>query len=161
MASTVSADLVLALGVAALGVCLAVGGSGFSLGAGYDRIGPRFFPYLVALGLVLLGGWLALAALRGSRTKPTDGVNSGPRPQINWPALGYLGLALLLNLVLLERAGFVISASLLFWLVARAFHSRRPARDAATAVLLSVLVYFAFTRGLGLILPLGIFNRLF
>ena len=89
------------------------------------------------------------------------GENTAPRPQINWLALGYLGLALLLNLVLLERAGFVISASLLFWLVARAFHSRRPARDAATAVLLSVLVYFAFTRGLGLILPLGIFNRLF
>ena len=90
MASTVSADLVLALGVAALGVCLAVGGSGFSLGAGYDRIGPRFFPYLVALGLVLLGGWLALAAIRGSRAKPATGktppldLRSTGRRSVTW-----------------------------------------------------------------------------
>ena len=157
----IPADLALALGVAALGVCLAVGSTGISLGTGYDRIGPRFFPYLVAMGLVLLGSWLAVAAIRGNRAKAVGGQNAEPDLQINWQALGYLGLALLLNLVLLEHAGFVISASVLFWLAARAFHSRRPARDAAVAVLLSVLVYFAFTRGLGLILPLGIFNRLF
>ncbi len=159
------ADLALALGVAALGVCLAVGSTGISLGTGYDRIGPRFFPYLVAMGLVLLGSWLAVAAIRGNRAKAVAGQNAEPdlqmNWQINWQALGYLGLALLLNLVLLEHAGFVISASVLFWLAARAFHSRSPRRDAAVAVLLSVLVYFAFTRGLGLILPLGIFNRLF
>ncbi len=151
----------MALGVAALGVCLAVGSAGISLGTGYDRIGPRFFPYLVAIGLVMLGSWLAVAAIRGNRAKPAAGENAEPNLRINWQALGYLGLALLLNLVLLERAGFVISSSVLFWLAARAFHSRRPARDATVAVLLSLLVYFAFTRGLGLILPLGIFNRLF
>ncbi len=151
----------MALGVAALGVCLAVGSAGISLGTGYDRIGPRFFPYLVAIGLVMLGSWLAVAAIRGNRAKPAAGENAELILRINWQALGYLGLALLLNLVLLERAGFVISSSVLFWLVARAFHSRRPARDATVAVLLSLLVYFAFTRGLGLILPLGIFNRLF
>jgi len=163
------ADLALALSVTALGACLAVGSTGISLGTGYDRIGPRFFPYLVAMGLVLLGSWLAVAAIRGNRAKPVAEENDEPSLQmnrqmnwpINWSALGYLGLALLLNLALMERAGFVISSSVLFWLAARAFHSRRPARDAAVSVLLSILVYFAFTRGLGLILPLGIFNRLF
>ena len=167
------ADLALALSVTALGACLAVGSTGISLGTGYDRIGPRFFPYLVAMGLMLLGSWLAVAAIRGNRATPVAGENDEPDLQmngqmngqmnwpINWSALGYLALALLLNLALMERAGFVISSSVLFWLAARAFHSRRPARDAAVAVLLSILVYFAFTRGLGLILPLGIFNRLF
>ena len=163
------ADLALALSVTALGICLAVGSTGISLGTGYDRIGPRFFPYLVAMGLVLLGSWLAVVAIRSNRATPVAEQNAGPdlrmnwqmNRQMNWQALGYLGLALLLNLVLMERAGFVISSSVLFWLVARAFHSRRPARDATVAVLLSILVYFAFTRGLGLILPLGIFNRLF
>ncbi|MCZ6489807.1 MAG: tripartite tricarboxylate transporter TctB family protein [Acidobacteria bacterium] len=159
------ADLALALSVTALGACLAVGSTGISLGTGYDRIGPRFFPYLVAMGLMLLGSWLAVAAIRGNRAKPVAEENDEPDLQMNWPinwsALGYLALALLLNLALMERAGFVISSSVLFWLAARAFHSRRPARDAAVAVLLSILVYFAFTRGLGLILPLGIFNRLF
>jgi len=52
-----------------------------------------------------------------------------------------------------------LSATALFWLVARAFGSRRPARDAVVAVLLSVLVYQAFTRGLGLTLPSGVIER--
>jgi len=66
---------------------------------------------------------------------------------------------LLLNLALLERAGFVIASSVQFWLAARAFHSNRPARDAVVGVLLSAIVYFAFSRLLGLTLPAGILER--
>ena len=73
----------MALGVAALGVCLAVGSAGISLGTGYDRIGPRFFPYLVAIGLVMLGSWLAVAAIRGNRAKPAAGENAEPNLRIN------------------------------------------------------------------------------
>jgi len=61
-----------------------------------------------------------------------------------------------LSVVLLERAGFILSSSLLFWLVARGFESAKPVRDAAVGLLLSIVVYLAFTRGLGLSLPPGI-----
>jgi len=47
-------ELVLALAIVALGVFLLIGVSKIRLGAGYDRIGPRFFPYAVAAGLLLL-----------------------------------------------------------------------------------------------------------
>ena len=160
-------DLAVALGVVLLGIGLAVGAFGIRFGVGYDRIGPRFFPFLVSLGLVVVGSWLAVAALRGSRTRPAAEEPSEAAIPTNWPTnwrtnwtgLGYLSLALLLNLLLLERAGFVIASTALFWLVARAFGSRRPARDAVVAVLLSVLVYQAFTRGLGLTLPSGVIER--
>ena len=147
-----------------LGVGLAAGAFGIRFGVGYDRIGPRFFPFLVSLGLVVVGSWLAVAALRGSRTRPAaEEPSEAAIPtnwRTNWPGLGYLSLALLLNLLLLERAGFVIASTALFWLAARAFGSRRPACDAVVAVLLSVLVYQAFTRGLGLTLPSGVIERL-
>jgi len=61
---------------------------------------------------------------------------------------------------LLERAGFIFTAAVLFWLVARAFESTRPWRDAVAGVLLSVFVYVVFTRGLGLVLPGGLLEGL-
>ena len=71
-----------------------------------------------------------------------------------------LGLAGGLFLLLAGRAGFIVAASLLFWLVARAFGDHRPLRDGAAAVLLATVVYAAFARGLGLALPAGPLERL-
>jgi putative tricarboxylic transport membrane protein len=45
-------------------------------------------------------------------------------------------------------------------IVARAFHSRRPARDGVVGLLLSVVTHLAFARGLGLNLPPGILEGL-
>lgn len=142
----------LALGVAALVLGLAVGAGTLFVGAGfgYDRIGPRTMPYGVALGLLLLGGALLVPALR--RQSETHAAASEP---LQRKALGVLALAGGLFLLLAGRAGFILAASLLFWLVARAFGDHRPLRDAAAAVLLSVAVYAAFARGLGLALPAG------
>jgi putative tricarboxylic transport membrane protein len=70
--------------------------------------------------------------------------------------LVWLSLGLLLSLVLFELVGFVLSSSVLFWMVARSFRSERPIRDAGVALALSTLIYFTFTRGLGLVLPTGV-----
>ena len=67
---------------------------------------------------------------------------------------------MLLCLALFERGGFVIASSALFWVAARGFGSRRPLRDAVIAVALAVVVFLAFTRGLGLSLPLGVLGGL-
>jgi hypothetical protein len=81
--------------------------------------------------------------------------------EVDWKPLGWIALALALNLALLERAGFVIAASVQFWLVARAFHSTKPVRDAVVALGLSLVVYYAFSEGLGLNLPPGFLGELF
>ena len=148
------ADLVLAAVVATLGAVLLAGGGDINLGAGYDRIGPRFFPYAVGAGLVLLGAFLALASAIGRTRKRDD--ETPATAGIDWSPPGLIGIALLLNVLLLDRAGFVVACSIQFWLVARAFRSNRPIRDALTAVTLSFVVYFAFSRGLGVSLPAGI-----
>jgi putative tricarboxylic transport membrane protein len=153
-------DLLLATAVIALGFLLLLRISQIGLGAGYDRIGPRFFPYAVAVGLILLGGWLGVGALRVASHTQNLSEGFAPAAALSWMSLGYLSLALLLTLALLDRAGFVIACSAQFWLAARAFHSQRPVRDAVVAVALSTAVYFAFSRLLGLNLPAGIFESL-
>lgn len=146
----------LAASVIIVGLLLLAGVRGIAPGAGYDRIGPRFFPVITATGLMLLGAVLAIAARR--RQRPVQSA-AGPTP-LNWVPFGYFALAFGLFIVLLDRAGFAIAAALQFWLVARAFRSRRPARDFLIAVTLSLIVYLAFSRGLGLPLPAGILEGL-
>ena len=149
-------ELFIALAAVGLGLFVLVGSFSIDFGAGYDRIGPRFFPYLVSGGLLISGGFLAREVLR--RRIPT---NEAPGSQTRWSGIGTLSLALGLSVLLLDRAGFILTATLLFWLVARAFESRRHWRDAVVGLVLSVAVYLAFTRGLGLVLPGGLLERPF
>jgi putative tricarboxylic transport membrane protein len=50
----------------------------------------------------------------------------------------------------------VIASAVLFCCVAYGFGSRRYLRDAAIALLLAIIVYVGFTRGLNLPLPAGL-----
>jgi len=147
--------------VVLLGVLLAAGSLEISFGAGYDRIGPRFFPFVVAGGLILLGGLLLLDAWRTRRGEGSPEIGQAADCPVNWTRLGWLVLALVSGAVLLEPVGFVLGAAVLFWLSARAFGSRHPVRDAAVAVAFSTAVFLSFTRGLGLMLPPGILRGLF
>ena len=149
------ADLPLGIAAIALGLVIAAGGFAISAGFGYDRIGPRTAPYGVALGLLLLGGALLAPAL-GRRPEACTAVIE----PVRWRALGTLALGGCLFLLLVGRTGFIVAASLQFWLVARAFSDRRPLRDGVAAVLLAITVYAGFSRGLGLALPAGLVEGL-
>jgi putative tricarboxylic transport membrane protein len=152
-------ERVFALGLVALGVIVLVGTRQIEFGSGYDRIGPRFFPYGVAAGLIAIGIWLTFRPPPRSGFDEDGVVGSGGGPLI-WVPLGYLGLAFVLQLLLLDRAGFVIAGSLQFILAARAFHSRRPLRDAIVGIILCATIYVAFSKGLSLVLPAGILEGL-
>lgn len=143
-------DLVLGAAAVLLGLLIGSGTLLIGAGFGYDRIGPRAMPYGVALGLLLLGGALLAPALGRRR----EGGPTADEP-LRWQAIGMVALAGALFLLLAGRIGFIAAASLQFWLVARAFSGQHPLRDGAGAVLLSIVVYAAFARGLGLALPTG------
>jgi putative tricarboxylic transport membrane protein len=142
-------ELVLALVVILAGVLLLSGALRIGAGAGYDRIGPRFFPYVVATGLMVLGGCYAVSMWWSRPPSAKDEARS----RVNWLAFGYLTASFLLLVVMLEPVGFALASSLQFWLVAQAFGSRTRRRDAVVAVVLALTIYVAFSRGLGLALP--------
>ena len=149
------ADLLLGIAAALLGLVIAGGAFAISAGFGYDRIGPRTVPYGVALGLLLLGAALLASALRRQPGNGTVAVDP-----VQWRALGTLALGGCLFLLLVGGTGFIVAASLQFWLVARAFSGNGPLRDGAAAVVLAVAVYAGFSGGLGLALPAGLAERL-
>ena len=119
-------------------------------------VGPRFFPYIIGIGLTLCGAVLGGQAISGGwRNVPLD-QEGHDRP--DWLAFGIISTGIVLHMIVIGWAGFIIASTLLFVLVARGFGSRRSVRDAIIAVVLAVVVYFVFTYGLGLKLPAGPFG---
>ncbi|MGE0723155.1 MAG: tripartite tricarboxylate transporter TctB family protein [Alphaproteobacteria bacterium] len=117
----------------------------------YAKIGPKAFPYGVAVMLAILGVGIGIEAWRGGwpnewrdRDWPIDGG-----------ALGWVLAGLVLNVALIQLVGFVLAATLLFACVARAFGSRRPLVDLAVGFVLALLVFVGFDLGLGIRIGAG------
>lgn len=107
------------------------------------------FGFFVLGGLALFGLTVGAGRLRSRQA----GI-----PRANLRALATIAVALVLEVVLIRPAGFVISAAILFVLVAHAFGSRRIVRDVLVGAALSALIFLLFSRGLGVVLPPGPFG---
>lgn len=146
-------QLVLALGLVALGVFFMAEAQAIKVSPAYSRIGPRVFPTLVGGATTAIGLALAWVAARGGW--PT-GHEEGEARRIGWAGIGLISAGLAAQILLLDLAGFVLSSTLLFVLVAAGFGSHRQLRDVAIGLALAVAAYEGFTRGLGLVLPQGV-----
>src|SRR3712207_4270730 len=150
-------ETLLALGAMVFGVLIIWQTTLIRLTPAYSKVGPRVIPYIVGAGLVLVGGWLAYEALTGRAvTGSAESEDADPTLPTDWRTVGLLALALIAYLFLIQPAGFIIASATLFAAAAFAMGSRRLARDVAIGILLSVLLYIVFNRGLGLSLPAGI-----
>jgi putative tricarboxylic transport membrane protein len=103
------------------------------------------YPMIVLSGLALC----ALATVTGWRRTNIARENAVS----GWRPILLVTAGILLNLVLAERAGFIIASAALFWFVARAFDPRHPLRDGICAAVVSVSAYLLFGRVLDLQLP--------
>ena len=114
---------------------------------GYDRVGPRLFPFLVAGGMVLISLWLALDAAAGRWPLPSEPVSK--------KALALISIGLLLNAAFFRSSGFILAAAILFVTTARAFGSVRPFRDLLVGLSLAGAAFAGFDWGLDIALPAG------
>jgi putative tricarboxylic transport membrane protein len=72
--------------------------------------------------------------------------------------MGIVAAAIGMHVILLETAGYVLAATVCFWGVAYAFGSRRILKDFLISAVFASIVYLAFSRGLNINLPAGIFD---
>ena len=125
--------------------------------------GPAFFPIILTGVVYVLSILLAVQMVRAPEPPDLEIVapESGPyRMQSDWKSLGMALAAFLLFIVLLEPAGWIVAAAVLFWLVARAMGSTTAVRDMAIAFVFSCAVQAFFSAGLDLNLPAGILEGL-
>jgi putative tricarboxylic transport membrane protein len=148
-------DLGIAIGVIALGLVAGWQTTEIPQSA-YAAVGPRAFAWAASAMLVVMGGFLAVGALRGGWSHETDDFG-----EIDWPGGLWMLGGLAANVALIDVVGFILASTVLFVLTARAFGSRKLARDAVIGFALAFVAYIGFDRVLGYRIGAGLIERLF
>ena len=120
--------------------------------ASYARIGPPAFPYAIAAVLFVLAVWTAVAALRGEFPEREEQNVS--------PMLWIVG-GLAAQMLLLKFAGFSIATGLLFAATARGFGRGPLWLTVPIGIVIALVLWIIFAKGLQLSLPAGPLERLF
>jgi putative tricarboxylic transport membrane protein len=150
------AELVLSLGVLALGLGAAYVAFSLPETSGYARIGPNFMPKVVSAGLVVMGVWLLAEVFTGGwREAVPDDPEARGEHAFSYAAFGWVSAGLFAQMALIHTAGFVVAAMALFACVARGFGSTRTARDLALGLVLGLGVFLFFVKFLNVNLPAG------
>ncbi len=143
-------ELTAGAGLMALGAAMGAGALGFRADPSYSGIGPAFYPGVVAALLIVCGALLIRESLTG-------GYRSLPErhPALPGAPRGFFLISggLLLTAFLVTRAGFPISCTVLFLIVAYAFGNRRFLANLLWGGTISLLMHWAFAKALGLSLP--------
>lgn len=144
----------LVIGVALLAIAAIVfyDASQMARGAVYG-IGPTAMPNVLALFFAVLGVAHLVAAFRGGLPVPEE---------TDWIGFGWVAGALVaLVAVIALGGGFIIGATLLFAMTARAFGRRAFLMDALIGAVIAFIVFLLFNNLLSLTLPQGPLERLF
>lgn len=156
---------------------------------GESRPGPQFFPIVIAVMLYVSAVAIAFFTIRTPTLpdgKPHPGrgnfsaamlkdLGGAEEERVNryyskysdkwatysdWKTVGTLLAAMIIFALILNPVGWVISATLLFFVVVRALGSKKTWVDLGVALLVSSIIQLAFNEGLGLPLPPGFLEGL-
>lgn len=121
-----------------------------------DPIGPKPVPILLGVLLLIVAAIYAVDVARGGAGEPEAGEDVDLSSPIDWRTVLLLIGAFLVNAVLIDRLGWVISGTLLFWGSAYALGNRHYVRNLLIAVALSLITFYTFAIGLKVNLPAGV-----
>jgi len=145
------AGLGIAAGLFALAFIIYSDASSYPIRRSYAQFGPEIFPYIIALGIVVLAGITAVIAWRG-------GFEA--RARLNYPGLFWIIAAIVVEVIMLYAGtGFIAASTVLFAFSARAFGQTTHLLNFAIGAVMSTLLFLLFRYGLGLALPNGPLER--
>jgi putative tricarboxylic transport membrane protein len=140
----------LGLGVAALVATTRIP----SIRDGWAVSGPRFLPLVASVMLIVL----SIAFLFRTVVRPDVELArfaAAEAARTHWPTPGLVMAGLIGYVALLMPLGYALATALFFTATARVLGSTHTLRDAVSGVVIGVVVCYAFTRWLGVRLPVG------
>ena len=123
-------------------------------------VSPRTFPYIVATVLLIASIGVAIEVLRGKAATPEGVDPSEPFQRADFKTMGIIVTSIGLHVFLLERTGYIISATISFWGVAYAFGTKRMLRLGLISLIFATIVYYSFTTFLDIQLPTWVLEDL-
>ena len=121
-----------------------------------DPLGPRAVPLMVGVLLLICALALSVNVLRGGHGEAEEGEDVDLTAPTEWRVLLPLAGVFLANVLLVDRLGWVLSGTLLFFGSTWVLGSRHPVRDLAISLVLSLVTFYGFYMGLGIRLPAGL-----
>lgn len=119
-----------------------------------DPLGPKAFPRLLGIGLLIAAGLLGLEMWK-DRHEPAPAAPSGPRDlRFVW-VLGAVVAWTALYYALLQKLGYIVDSALYLLALMAWFNRGRWVANALTAALYSALSYILFVK-LDVNLPRGV-----
>ena len=123
-------------------------------------VSPKVFPFAIAFLLMGLSALLFINILRGDRAIP-EGLEAGDAiEKSDYKTFSLVLASLFAYLLLIERAGFIIAASITFFGITVAFGNKKHLRAAVFGTLFITVIYYSFTHFLNVQLPAGIVKGL-
>ena len=123
---------------------------------GSGTVGPQIFPYVVSGFVIFISLGLFIQIFRGNLGVP-EGTEFGEVVEkTDFKSLAMVAGSMLTYPLLIERAGFIIATSVVFFGVAFAYGAKNLLKNLAISLIFSLIVYFAFSKGLNVSLPAGI-----
>jgi hypothetical protein len=128
----------------AIGAATIVASGKYALGTA-ARMGPGYFPRILGILLIVLGGILAFRATRTS---------GPPLPRFHWRPLAIVLGSVVLFGAIVKTAGVALSTVILIVAASAASREFRPREALVVGVLLAALAVGVFVIGLQLQLPI-------
>lgn len=119
-------------------------------------VSPKLFPYAISTYLMVQSLVLMVRIVMGDVAEPEsmDGLEGSDKT--DFKTFGLVLGSLLAFVLLIERAGFIIAASVTFFGITVAFDNKKPGRAALFGTIFVTVIYLAFTKFLNVQLPAGI-----
>ncbi len=121
-----------------------------------DPVGPKPVPIILGILLIVTATLYAIDVWRGGTGPAEEGEDVDLGVQSDWKTLALLAGFFLLNAVLIQPLGWVISGTILFAGSAYALGNRHVIRGLAVGLGLALITFYGFAIGLGVNLPAGI-----
>jgi len=150
-------EVLLSLGVIALGLVALDQTWRIPVSPLYAKVGPTAMAYAASILLLGLGVASLIQAWLGRWQIDAEAEASEP---VQWRSVGWLLAGLVLNVGLIGPLGFVPASALLFACTARAFGSFRPIRDLLIGAVFAAIAYFGFAKLLGINIGAGLLEGL-
>ena len=118
-------------------------------------VSPKLFPFIVGTFLLILSLALIIQILRGRIATPEGEQEGAEIQKSDFKSFAIVLGSIISFVVLIQRAGFVISSTLTFFGITLAFGVANRIKAIAIAAVFSLIVYESFTRFLNVDLPAG------
>jgi putative tricarboxylic transport membrane protein len=146
--------------VGVLGIAVLVGASRITVPGTSNTIGPRFFPYVLGVLLLVVAVLLLIQIARGDRAPMEESEDVDPDARTDWRPVVVIAVAFAAHALLINVVGWPLAVTAMFLVVAKALGAPGWIRPALVGGIGSVAVWLVFVKALGVSLPGGILLEL-